>query len=69
MNQAARANTAGKKLRVNADVSTDIYDDSALKQNPPEQLSLRAISVGLVGSIKRPIDGKGAFVHLISSAT
>jgi hypothetical protein len=68
MNQAGRTNTAGKKLRVNPDVSADIYNDSALKQDLPEQLSLPAISVGLVSGVKRPIDRKGIFIDLISNA-
>jgi hypothetical protein len=69
MIQTGRTNTAGKELGVNSNVSADIYDNSAWKQNLPQQLSLPAISQGFVSGIKRSVDWKSVFVQLISNAT
>jgi hypothetical protein len=55
---------SGKKLRVNSDVSADIYDNNA-------ETNLLRLSLcnqrSLIGSIKRPIDGKGRSSTLLAA--
>jgi hypothetical protein len=68
MNQAGRTNTAGEKLGLNSNVSTDVCNNSAWKQRLLQQLSFRRISVGFVSGIKRAVDWKGVFVNFVSNS-
>src|SRR4030095_5512135 len=68
VNDARRANTAGEKLRINADVRASIHNNCAGKQDISQQAPLCTISVCLVSAIKRPVDWKGVFINFISDS-
>ena len=57
------------ELGINTDIRPRIHHNSAGKQNLFQKLSLCAITVGFVSAIKRPVNGKGVFVSLVSGPT
>jgi hypothetical protein len=66
MDGAGRSNTAGQKLRVNADVRACVHDRCAGKQGLFQQLPLHAITICFVSCVKGPVDWKPVFVDFIS---
>jgi hypothetical protein len=67
MDDAGRTDTAREELRINSDVGAGVHDDSARRQNPPQELPLCTISVNLESAIKQPVDWKDVLVGFISN--
>ena len=69
MDDTVWSDATRQELRINPDIRARIHHDRAGKQNLLQKLTLRAIGVRFVNTIRKAIGRKGVFVGFVSDLT